>query len=236
MSESVIKKRLRCVICTHKDAEQINEQLLRGISVRSVGKSFDLNFTTLGRHRSDCIPQAGLVATEKQGVDVWNALGKILARMERLSQACEARLIDPDDPTRFTLDAHDDEVMIIWRDLRDRDETGKPIRKRSTLRELIAHVEGYETVEVTSTARGVEDARKLIIEATREIRAQLEMVAKLQGLFQQDKKNEADVENDRQFWLAQVQRLREERPDWDETAIREAIRLASDGKALQYLM
>ena len=77
----------------------------------------------------------------------------------RFSQACEARLIDPDDPTRFTLDAHDDEVMIIWRDLRDRDETGKPIRKRSTLRELIAHVEGYETVEVTSTARGVEDAR-----------------------------------------------------------------------------
>ena len=52
--------------------------------------------------------------------------------------ACEARLIDPDDPDKFTLDAHDDEVMIIWRDLRDRDETGKPIRKRSTLREPIA--------------------------------------------------------------------------------------------------
>ena len=41
---------------------------------------------------------------------------------------------------------------------------------------------------------------------------------------------------DKAAWLAQVQRLREERPDWDETAIREAIRLASDGKALQYLM
>ena len=68
MSEAVIKKRLRCVICTHKDAEQINEQLLRGISVRSVGEAFKLSFSTLGRHRSDCIPQAGLVATEKQGL------------------------------------------------------------------------------------------------------------------------------------------------------------------------
>ena len=101
----------------------------------------------------------------------------------------------------------------------------KPIRKRSTLRELIAHVEGYETVEVTSTARGVEDARKLIIEATREIRAQLEMVAKLQGLFQQDKKNEADAENDRfnSGWH-RCNGYAKNGPDWDETAIREAVR------------
>ena len=63
------------------------------------------------------------------------------------------------------------------------------------------------------------------------------MVADVAGLFQQDKKNETDVENDRQFWLAQVQQLTDAKTArWDETAIREAIRLASDGKALQYLM
>ena len=69
-------------------------------------------------------------------------------------QACEARLIDPDDPTRFTLDAHDDEVMIIFgATCATVTKQAKPIRKRSTLRELIAHVEGYETVEGTSARR-----------------------------------------------------------------------------------
>ena len=101
-------------------------------------------------------------------------------------------LIDPDDPTRFTLDAHDDEVMIIWRDLHDRDEMGKadPQAVNAAGR---WHVEGYETVEVTSTARGVEDARKLIIGRRRKFARNWKWLPSCRGIFQQDKKNEADA-------------------------------------------
>lgn len=68
-----------CTVCSHKDVEEINKQLLSGPSLRTIAAQFNLTKTSLIRHRESHIPDLLLKSNDIQNITSADAL---LARLE----------------------------------------------------------------------------------------------------------------------------------------------------------
>jgi len=66
-------------VCSHKDVEEINKQLLSGPSLRTIAAQFNLTKTSLIRHRESHIPDLLLKSNDIQNITSADAL---LARLE----------------------------------------------------------------------------------------------------------------------------------------------------------
>jgi len=53
-----------CTICRHKDHEEIDKLLISGQPMRVLASQFDVSFSSLQRHKENCIPQELLKAND----------------------------------------------------------------------------------------------------------------------------------------------------------------------------
>ena len=78
----------RCKVCEHELVAEINQQLMTGISLRAIGKTYGLAATTIKRHKDNCIfkqvSKAIIQNVEKQEVrhitsamDILDNLGEL---------------------------------------------------------------------------------------------------------------------------------------------------------------
>lgn len=227
-----------CSICQHPQRREIERALANQTSYRNITVQFETSASTVTRHVKHCIPEALEAARQAQaaqaGLNVEREIARIFAQINKVLDACDEWLTDPDDPEKYTLDARSSELHVIYDDYGDVTEKGQPKRKRSLLSDLLAKVEGLN-IEVGLVATKKADPRDLIVKTAGEIRGQLELYARLNGLFQKDRQNEADRQHDREVAArvrAEVAKLREE--GWDEATAR-AIILEAEPEASRYL-
>ena len=118
---------------------------------------------------------------------------KILARLEKLAERCEKMsdaldlwLTDPDDPDRYTMDPRTDELKCICT-LQGFDSRGKPTTKTATipLDELMSQIQfiGYKDycVMPEKLVWKNTDPRKLMLDTSRTLKDLLELLAKITG-------------------------------------------------------
>jgi transposase len=202
-----------CSICRHGNRREIESQLANGVSSRAISRQFGVSKDTVSRHKKNCIPLALEAVREqietKHALNLNNELTRLFLRMNRLFDACEDWLADPDDGAKYTLDARSDEIDVIYEEEDGEYNDGRPkiVRKRASLGVLLMRAERGIGITVLSTESKHADPRQLIINTASQLGKQIEILGKLTGEFKQDGKNPEDAESERQYWQAQVRDL-----------------------------
>lgn len=191
----------RCSICIHPNRAEIDKALIAGESFRTIAGRFGTSRTSLGRHRDAHLAQQieraerQFVAKVEQAVikqeerrdaealDVHAELRRIFLRLNKMADACDAWLTDPDNPDVYDLNPRAHEVKVTYEVEIGEDRNGNPIkqRKKDTLASLIRQVEQGGVGNVTMVESKIGDPRQLIINTANALKPSVELLAKLVG-------------------------------------------------------
>lgn len=196
----------RCSICNHPEAVKINKLLAKGESLRNIAKRFpNITVSSLHRHKQHLArelaasmkKQEEITKTYIEGVAVQEAeevleaitvvteLKRCFERVNRLFDACDRWLKDPDNPDQYTLEPRADEIRVIYT---EQGGDGNLTRKKRPLSHLLArleesgglHVEGWEVRHA--------DPRELILRTAGRLSEQIDLLAKLILLVEQEQR------------------------------------------------
>ena len=123
---------------------------------------------------------------------------KIAGRCDKMSDALDLWLTDPDDPSRYTMDPRTDELKCICT-LQGLDDRGKPITKTATipLDELMSQLEFTEYRGLSVIPEHLvwknTDPRKLMLDTARALKELLELLAKITGELKESVDVHVDV-------------------------------------------
>lgn len=174
-----------CTICTHAERGAIDQALVSGTEIRETSALFRVSEDALTRHRAAHIPAAlQTVARQQQeqgALDVMAELQRLFARINRLFDACDEWLTDPDDPARYSLDPRADEVKVIYS---EPGPDGKPIRRRASLAVLLNQAAPGKAIIHVDTKHS--DPRELVLKTAGQLQSQQEFLAKMLGQLQQE--------------------------------------------------
>ena len=172
----------RCKVCDHRSRSAIDRVLVaRREGFRQIAARHRLSVGSLYHYYAEHLPAELLRAEANRAtvasIDVMGELQACMARVQLLADACDAWLRDPEDPTRYDIGPRSEDVKVTYWAV---GRNGKPVRKKRKLslllKDLHRIVREFEVVEVKHA-----DPRTLFLKAAEQLRAQLELVAKLVG-------------------------------------------------------
>jgi hypothetical protein len=180
-----------CTVCSHPKHKKINVAIVKHEqSNRAIASQYGLDRRAIDRHEKEHLPEVLLKVMEgekrEEADEVMREVRKCCAMANKLLDACDDWLSDPDNPDKHTLDPRADEVSVIYSELND---DGKLHRKRAPLSELLAKLEAEpgRMVEAVEIKRA--DPRELILKAIAQLRPVAELLARLEGRLKGDASN-----------------------------------------------
>lgn len=186
-------------IDTHPDREKIIKAICKGEqSFRDIARQNGLTVSSVSRYvQGKLLQNAAKEAAkrdEKQGRSLLERLDQVMERMQKLYDACDAYLTDPEKPETYNLDPRAWELDIVYRTVED--GTDKMITRKESLQTLLDKLDGqgYQPWEVRFKTA---DPRKLIVDVARTLTPQLELIAKIEGLV----KDQVTNVTINQYWV-----------------------------------
>jgi hypothetical protein len=173
-----------CTVCTHPKRKEIDLALVRAEqSNRAIASDFGLHESSVKRHRvvhlAPILQQALAEQTQADKIDCNLELAKCFARVNKLFDACDVALTDPNDSERYTLAPNADEIEVIYFD----HDGQKSVRRKESLSVLLARIENKGGLLIDTVQVKRIDASKRMLEAAHLLSAQIERIGKLFGLF-----------------------------------------------------
>ena len=119
-----------------------------------------------------------------EAITVVSELKRCFTRINKLFDACDQWLKDPDNPDQYTLEPRANEVKVI---ITEADEDGKPRKKKKALSHLLARLE-ESGLQVEGWEVRHADPRELILKTAGRLSEQIEILAKLIILVEQERR------------------------------------------------
>jgi hypothetical protein len=168
-----------CTICTHPQRKEIDLALVRGEqSNRAIASDFGLHESSMKRHRvvhlAPVLQQALAEQSQADKIDCNVELAKCFNRVNKLFDACDAELLDPNDPEKYTLAPHADQIEVIYFD----HDGEKRVRRKESLSVLLSRLENKGGLVIDSVQVKRVDASKRLLEASKLLSVQIERVGK----------------------------------------------------------
>lgn len=170
------------VIATHPKYEEIRKDIVSGtMTYVNIAKKYGVSYAAVRRFISSQLPS---LAAESQKMREWDAdrivqeLEQTIEYAQKLLDACDEWLTDPDAPDRYTLVPRAHEVEIVYYE--QSGEEDRPVKKKASLQELLDELkEGG--VSAFDARWKVADPRRLLLDAVGRLGAQIEVIAKTRG-------------------------------------------------------
>lgn len=168
-----------CSICQHTERAAIDKALVGPGSLRDIAGQFRVSKSALERHKAEHLPVSLVTAQkarhEAEGIDAMAELRRLFQRVNKLYDACDRWLTDPDDPERYTLEPRADDVQVLhWEPAPD----GRMVLRKAPISALLARlraggvqVEGWEVKHA--------DPRELVLKTAKRLQGQIEVLSKL---------------------------------------------------------
>lgn len=189
----------KCSICSHAAAKKINSEVRAGRSFRGISLKYGMSDTSVGRHAENCLGLSLRAVIEQgkiaQAIDVHAEFEEQLAFAKKLRYAAEEYLSDTHDPLKLALLPRADEIDVVYFDWSDMvgGESGQPKKKTAVLAQLLATLK-HGTFEPDKVTIKHVDIRKFALDALDKADMCIDKFAKLSGAYQQDRRNETDIQ------------------------------------------
>jgi hypothetical protein len=195
-----------CSCCTHPDRGEIDKALVAGDPLRHVAERYGMSATALFRHKNEHLPAVLLEARQRQEIaeasghvtaigeqiqqrqaeeqeralDVITELRRCFHRVNKLFDACDRWLTDPNNVEQYDIGPRAEELQVTYTQWIESDGRKVPDRKKEPLATILARIEatGLEIDRVESKHA---DPRQLVLNAAAQLTKQTELLAKLLG-------------------------------------------------------
>lgn len=170
----------RSVVETHPEYEKIRQDIVQGVmTYTKIAKKYGISYDAVRRFVDK---QLVHLAAESQKVREWDAdriveeLEEIMSYAQKLLDACDEWLRDPESPDRYTLMPRSDEVDVVYMET----SGDRTVPKKAKLQDLLDGLkeDGYA---IRSATWKVSDPRKLMLDAVSRLGSQMEIIAKTRG-------------------------------------------------------
>jgi hypothetical protein len=121
--------------------------------------------------------EGAAAAGQAEALDTFRQLDLCLQRVNKLFDACDRWLRDPEDPSRYEVGPRAENVKVTYIERR---EDGKAVRKKATIAELLDRVAGVAP-EVRLVETRHADPRELVLHAVKRLEGLLELLARMRG-------------------------------------------------------
>jgi transposase len=171
---------------THPDRDKIIKAIISGErSLRNIAEQFGVSIACIsGYLKGKLANQAAAVLSkegDRHGRNLLDRIETIMVRMQKLYDACDEYLTDPENPERYDLGPKAWEIDIVYQ--ASNKKTGKLYKKSASLQELLNRLETKtEALEIRFKHS---DPRKLIIDTASVLSKQLELIGRIQGQLQE---------------------------------------------------
>jgi transposase len=169
-------------IGTHPQKDAIEKAIIDGISYRKIRQQFGVSETSVCRYiEKYLLPRMSAALKrqeEREGLSLLQRVEKIIERLQKMYDACDEYLRDPDNSEKYYLGPRAWEIDIIYRAVEP--DTDKMIIRKESLDTLLRKLdsEGYQPWEVKFKQA---DPRNLVIQTANALNRQLETIARLHG-------------------------------------------------------
>ena len=167
----------RCSICAHPDRTAIETAIASRQAIRAIARHFLVSKDSLARHRDTCgvqsVVDARHAADEPRQRTVRGELERLFERINKLYDACDRWLADPDRPGEYTLTPRAEEVDVVYID-------GYTVRK-AKLSVLLARIQADTGIVTGNGEWKVADPRDLVLKTATQLTRQIDLLAKLTG-------------------------------------------------------
>lgn len=189
----------KCASCSHKNAKEIDKQILKGVSLRNISQHFGMDVASVSRHAQNCLEidlQAFLAKAQEQGkvdavVDVYNELLELLAYTKKLKRASENALADP-ETGEITLEPRAWEVDVIYTIVKQNGDNTSYTKKKEKLHQIINRLEGDLGMNVHTEVK-MTDIRDFALKTIDRCDVVIDKFAKIQGVYTKEKENPQTV-------------------------------------------
>jgi DNA-binding CsgD family transcriptional regulator len=183
----------------HKKRKEIAEAIADGMPTREIAQKYGVSRLAVQNFKRSITGivtnrQAELKHNDREAI--LNRLELWLARVQKVVDACDEYLTDPEHPEKYNLAPRDTDITVIYEAEEDHESPGDPddedshvkitrrkVRKTAKLSELLCTVPNIFQVRWK-----IADPRELILKAVIAGKAQLELIAQIIGVI---KKTEA---------------------------------------------
>ncbi|MDR0731536.1 MAG: hypothetical protein LBF63_07700 [Treponema sp.] len=192
------KKESKPAVEAHPRREEIIRDIVEGVlSNRAIAEKYGISHGAVNRYKNGrLLPLAAEAARERDGRDggaVLARVEKVMERIGKLYDACDEYLTDPEAPGKYNLFPRAWELEVIYRETVLSGDREKTVTRKALLSALLERVSEQLGIAPAAVNYRGADPRKLVIEASKAIKEQLELVAKIQGAVKDTVNNRINV-------------------------------------------
>lgn len=177
----------------HPDKDEIIARILKGESQASIDRSYGFGKGVVWRYVQEVLAERVQKAVAKEDEAIEAQIRRIMVRMEKLYDACDAYLQDPDNPDKYDLNPRAWEIDITYRTWddsaddggEDKDGNQRPparlITRKESMQRILERMD-QSRIEPWEVKFRHADPRRLIIDTASTLTKQLEVIAKILGM------------------------------------------------------
>jgi hypothetical protein len=172
----------------HPKKNAIIRDLVNQVPYTQIAGNYGMTVNAVQRYATQKLRMSAAKALAKgqyDGAQLLSRIEETIVYVQKMYDACNDWLQDPEDHSRYNLDprAYEHEVIYNWV-LTNQDGDERRIRKKANLQELLERAmrEDEEIIKVESKTA---DPRKLILDTAQTLNKQLETLAKIAGVVQE---------------------------------------------------
>lgn len=182
-SKSPKRKTRPTVVELHPKRKKIEKELAEGLPIRAIAKKYGVSRQALEGYRRNRLPAQLVKAVERRDItnaeQLFEVILKAVQRMEKLSDACDSYLDDPDKPGEYYMGPRSHDVKVIYlQKVEYTNKKGDTItkweRRTAQLQELVEKIEGDGDKKINALRTSDMDPRMLLVKSSETLTKQMD--------------------------------------------------------------
>jgi len=162
----------RCKTCMSPVRDDIDTQLINGVSAKVIAETFGIGTAALLRHKLHMLPAPEI--SEARELSVREQLARYASRVHKMWDATDAWMTDPEDATKYSLEPRAEEIYVITSERASRGV----VRRKQRLSSLLAQLESGGVLIDAIEDRSV-SPRLLFLQTAKHLLGHTELLARL---------------------------------------------------------
>ena len=177
---------------SHPSKNKIIRDMINQVPYQTIANNYELTVSSIQRYASQRLRMHAAKALKKDlynGAQLLSRIEDTIVYVQKMYEACDEWLTDPNDPSSYTLDSRAEEIKVIY-DEYYTDDKGEERYKRRTedLQRLLNKVLSDDDKLIMVETKKA-DPRKLVLDTANTMSKQLELLAKIAGVVQEQSVN-----------------------------------------------